>query len=409
MINRNIVIIGGGAAGMAAAISAYDHGEKDVVILEQYEHLGGILSQCIHSGFGLQTFKTELSGPEYADRFIEEIKKRNIEVKFRTRVLEVTKDHLVTYSNPNEGIVKVNAKAIIFATGSYERPSGHIAMNGNRVSGILTAGTAQRLLNIHGLLSGKRVVIIGSGDIGLIMARRLTLEGAKVLCVSEIMPYSNGLKRNMSQCLDDYNIPLYLSHTVKEVIGKDRVEKVVLIKVDENKAPIPGTEMEFECDTLLLSIGLLPQITLLQEAGAKFKGTRVEINDNFETSIPGIFVCGNSLHIHDIVDLVSIEGEEAGKNAVNYILKNYKHEQIPVINGKNVGYVLPNSISKYEHIVHLRFRVIKPLKNPKIVIKSNGEEIKRINAIALLPSIMQDVSVDIKDEYQDITVEAEGE
>ena len=410
MIKRNIVIIGGGAAGLAAAISAYDHGEKDILIIEQYEHLGGILGQCIHSGFGLQTFKEELTGPEYAYRFEQEVLKRHIEVKFYTRVIAVTNDHVLTYSNPSEGVVKISCGAIIFATGSYKRPSGHIAMCGDRVSGIITAGSAQRLLNINGGLVGKRVIIIGSGDIGLIMARRLTLEGAKVLAVCEIMPYSNGLNRNISQCLNDFNIPLYLSTTVKEVKGKSRVEKVILCKVDENKQMIPGSEIEMECDTLLLSIGLLPQITLLKEAGAKYIGTRVIVNEYLETSIPGIFACGNSLHIHDIVDLVSKEGALAGENAVRYINSSLPRcDLVPIIAGKNIGYVMPNFVNRVNETFINKFRVSKPLSNPTIILKANGQEIKRIKAIKLLPSIMQEVAIDMKEDYKEIIVEAEGE
>lgn len=410
MEKKNLVIIGGGAAGLASAISAYDHGEKDILILEQYEHLGGILNQCIHSGFGLQTFKEELTGPEYAYRFIEEVNKRNIEVKTCSRVLAVSKDKIITYSCANEGVIEIQAKAIIFATGSYERPAGHIAMSGSRVAGIVTAGTAQRLCNINGYLVGKKAVIIGSGDIGLIMARRLTLEGAKVLAVCEIMPYSNGLNRNISQCLNDFNIPLYLSTTVKEVIGKKRVEKVILSKVDENKQMIPGSEFEIECDTLVLSIGLLPQITLLKEAGAQTRGTRAVIDDHYQTSIPGIFIAGNSLHIHDIVDLVSNEGTQAAINAVSYINDSLKESnKIEVKAGKNIGYVIPNFANKTNKELVLKFRAFKPLSNPTIIVKADNVEIKRIKPIKLLPSIMQEVKINMLESYNEITIEAEGE
>ena len=317
MIKKQLVIIGGGAGGLAAAISAYDNGVKDILLLEREDHLGGILDQCIHNGFGLTTFKEELTGPEYADRFIKELKKRNIEYKLLTQVSKITKNKEVFYSNSGEGFFKVQADAIVLATGSYERTPGAIMVPGDRVAGIMTAGTAQKILNTTGQLVGKKIVILGSGDIGLIMARRLTLEGAKVICVAELMPFSNGLNRNIVQCLQDFNIPLYLSTTVSNVVGKNRVEKVELSSVDENLRIIPGTAREIECDCLILSVGLLPQTTLLEEmGGVKFERNRgPSVDNNFELQVPGFFTCGNCLHVHDLVDFVSQEGTAAGKSA----------------------------------------------------------------------------------------------
>ena len=320
MKNKQLVIIGGGSAGMAAAIKAYDEGVKDILILEKDSCLGGILNQCIHNGFGLTEFKEELSGPEYLSRFEEEVKKRGIEFKLHSLVTNITKDKVVTYTNSEEGIVEIKASAIIMATGCYERNAGAIQIPGDRPKGVITAGTAQKYLNIHGYLVGKRVVILGSGDIGLIMARRLTLEGAKVLCVCEIMPYSNGLQRNISQCLNDFNIPLYLSHSISKIVGRERVEKVIVSQVDDHFKFIPGTEMEFECDTLLLSIGLIPYISLLENINCPTSSTKgAMVYDNMETFVDGIFACGNCLHVHDVVDFVSEEGRNAGHGAALYL------------------------------------------------------------------------------------------
>ena len=398
MIKKELVIIGGGAAGLASAISAFDNGVKDILVIERDDHLGGILHQCIHNGFGLTRFKEELTGPEYANRFIEELKKRNINFVLNSQVISLTKDKIVTYSNATDGVVEVEAKAVILATGSYERTAGAIALNGDRVAGIMTAGTAQRYVNIHGYMVGKRVVILGSGDIGLIMARRLTLEGAKVLCVAEIMPYSNGLNRNIVQCLNDFDIPLKLSTTVKEVKGRNRVEKVVLAKVDENKKVIPGTEEEFDADTLVLSVGLIPYTTLLDNLPIHYgRNKGAIVNQNLETEIPGLFVCGNCLHVHDLVDFVSNEGDIAGKNAANYIKGNSgSTDYINVVAGANVGYVVPNTINLLEKdTTSIKFRVTHPLGMCKVVISQNDKFIKSIPKINMLPSIMENIALDI--------------
>ena len=391
MIKKDLVIIGGGAGGLAAAISAYDNGVKDILLLEREDHLGGILDQCIHNGFGLTTFKEELTGPEYADRFIKELKKRNIEYKLLTQVSKITKNKEVFYSNSQEGFVKVEAKAIILATGSYERTPGAIMVPGDRCSGVTTAGTAQKILNTTGYLVGKRIVILGSGDIGLIMARRLTLEGAKVICVAEIMPFSNGLNRNIVQCLQDFNIPLYLSTTVSNVIGKNRVEKVELSSVDENLKVIPGTQREIECDCLILSVGLLPQTTLLEEmGGVKFERNRgPSVDNNFELQIPGIFTCGNCLHVQ--------EGTAAGKSAAEYIVNNKEdNDRIPVTAGGLMGYVVPNFVSKSADELNFKFRVRKPTDKAFLYIKQGDRLLKKQVLTLLLPSIMVEGKVKLE-------------
>lgn len=321
MKHCDIVIIGGGPAGLAAAISAKENGIENILILERDRELGGILNQCIHNGFGLHTFKEELTGPEYAARFIDEARKMEIPYKLNTMVTNVTPDKIVTAMNREEGLFEIKAKSVILAMGCRERTRGALNIPGYRPAGIFTAGTAQRLVNMEGYLPGREVVILGSGDIGLIMARRMTLEGAKVKVVAEIMPYSGGLKRNIVQCLDDYNIPLKLSHTVVEIKGKERVEGVVLAQVDEDLQPIPGTETEYSCDTLLLSVGLIPENELSANAGVKIsKATSgAEVNESLETNIEGIFACGNVVHVHDLVDFVSEEAKAAGRNAANYV------------------------------------------------------------------------------------------
>ncbi|MCQ2802164.1 MAG: NAD(P)/FAD-dependent oxidoreductase [Bacilli bacterium] len=388
----SLVIIGGGSAGMAAAIEAKKNGVDDILILEKDNDLGGILNQCIHNGFGLTEFKEELSGPEYLSRFVKQVEELHIPYRLNSLVLNITKDKVVTYSNDKEGVVCLKAKAIIFATGCYERGAGAISLPGSRCSGIITAGVAQKYLNIHGYLAGKRVVILGSGDIGLIMARRLTLEGAKVLCVSEIMPYSNGLNRNIAQCLNDFNIPLYLSRSVSKVIGKNRVEKVILSQVDEKMQFIPGTEMEFECDTLLLSIGLIPYVSLLNNIDCEMSSTKgAKVNDYLETNIDGIFACGNCLHVHDVVDFVTDEGREAGRNAALYIkglIKN-SNDHITVTNGNGIGYVVPQKIENLDHeSLTFKFRVRKPVNNVRVVFKSNETEVASFIRPVLIPSEM---------------------
>ena len=409
MIKKDLVVVGGGAGGLSAALSAYKHGVKDILILEREDHLGGILHQCIHNGFGLTKFKEELTGPEYAYRHIKEVEELGIEYKLDTQVLNISKDKVVTFSNPIDGLVDVEAKAIVIATGSYERTPGAIMLPGDRVSGITTAGTAQKIVNITGYITGKRVVILGSGDIGLIMARRLTLEGAKVVCVAEIMPYSNGLQRNIVQCLNDYNIPLYLSTTVSNVIGKKRVEKVVLSKVDEKLQIIPNTEMEIECDCLVLSVGLIPQTKLLENLKVNFGNNRgARVDENLMTEIPGIFTCGNALHIHDLVDFVSEEGDIAGKGAAEYIAnKHYSGKHISFRNGDGVSYVVPNYVNvDAGNAINVKFRVRKPHKTAILRIKSGDNIILKRPLLGPVPSVMFNIplTIDKIKDFNDIEV-----
>jgi NADPH-dependent 2,4-dienoyl-CoA reductase/sulfur reductase-like enzyme len=388
----DLVIIGGGSAGLAAAMSAYDHGLRDILILEKDRFLGGILNQCIHPGFGLQEFKEQLTGPEYAERFIDYINERGIAYRLNTMVMSMTPDKVITYSNEEEGLRKVQAKAVILATGCYERNAGSIALPGDRPSGVITAGLAQRYLNIDGYLVGKKVFILGSGDIGLIMARRMTLEGAKVLGVAEIMPYSNGLNRNIVQCLVDYDIPLYLSHTVSRVIGKKKLEKIIISQVDEKFAPIPGTEKEFEVDTLLLSIGLIPSNELLDHLSIPTDKTRGAIVDqNLMTAFPGVFSCGNVLHVHDLVDFVSMEGKIAGKMAAKYVSMPDKEPRfVKVMPQPGIGYVVPQRIdlNHIEDDIALKFRVSKPINNVFIIVEQAGVVLKRAFHQVAIPSEM---------------------
>ena len=391
---RDLVIIGGGSAGMAAAIGAYNEGIKDILILEKGEFLGGILNQCIHNGFGLTEFKEELTGPEFASRFIEQVKEKGIEFKLHSFVTDISKDKVITYTSKEDGVVMVQAKAIVMAAGCYERNAGAIGIPGDRPAGVLTAGQAQLFLNEYGYMTGKKVFILGSGDIGLIMARRLTLEGAKVLGVAEICAWSNGLNRNMVQCLEDYGIPLYLSHTVSKVVGKGRLEKIVLSKVDDKMQPIPGTEKEFEVDTLILSIGLLPNNDLLNHLGIPTSRSRGSIvNDKLETCVPGIFSCGNVLHVHDLVDNVVEEAREAGKNAAIYLKGEEKKatSEIEVIAGDGIGYVVPGKVAIDESLesITFKFRVRKPSKNVYIQYEQNGNVIKKVLKTAIIPSEME--------------------
>ena len=318
---KDLVIIGGGPAGMSAAIAAYESGIKDIIILERDEHLGGILQQCIHNGFGLHKFGEELTGPEYAWRYEERVKELGIECKLNTMVLDVSRDKVVTATNAQDGIFQIQAKAVILAMGCRERSKGALNIPGSRPSGLFSAGTAQKYVNMKGYLPGKNIVILGSGDIGLIMARRMTLEGAKVHAVCELMPYSGGLARNIEQCLNDFGIPLKLSHTVIQIHGKERVEGVTIAQVDEKRKPIPGTEEFIACDTVLFSVGLIPENELTQNAGISLSPVTngAVVDQDRQTSVEGIFSCGNVLHVHDLVDYVSDEAEIAGKAAVDYI------------------------------------------------------------------------------------------
>ena len=392
----DLLIIGGGSAGMAAAIQAKKEGIDRILILEKSEVLGGILNQCIHNGFGLTEFKEELTGPEYLSRFVQQVEDLKIPYKLNTLVTDISLDKVVTFTNASDGITHLQAKAIIMATGCYERGAGAIQIPGDRCAGIITAGTAQKYLNIHGYLCGKRIVILGSGDIGLIMARRLTLEGAKVICVSEIMPYSNGLNRNIAQCLDDYHIPLYLSRSVSQVIGKQRLEKVVLSAVDEKMKFIPGTEMEIECDTLILSVGLIPYLSLLNNIGCPISSTKGPlVNEHLETKIEGIFSCGNCLHVHDVVDFVTDEGRLAGHGAALYLQQLLPHDaDIPVMAGEGISYVLPQSIKSDNHEdVVLKFRVRKPIQDIYIIVENSGVLLSKTFKPVLIPSEMAMIKI----------------
>ena len=397
----NLVVIGGGAAGLAAALEAHNNGIEDILILEKEPCLGGILQQCIHNGFGLHTFKEQLAGPEYAQRFIDKVLETPIQYKLNSYVVSITKDKDIYYSNDQEGFTHIKARSIVMATGCVERTPGQINLEGDRVAGVLTAGQAQKYLNMDGYLVGKKVFILGSGDIGLIMARRMTLEGAKVMGVAELMPYSNGLSRNIAQCLNDFDIPLYLSHTVKQVIGKDHVEKVVIAQVDERFNYVPDSEMIFDVDTLILSVGLIPYNIILEDIGTKMSSTRgAYVDENYQTSIEGIFACGNALHVHDLVDFVSEESVQAGKAAAKY-LKGELDNTSPVTltkNGNGISYIVPQEyrLNNIEDKIAFKFRVRKPYHNAKVVIKADDQVIKTLVKPHMLPAEMETIKLDKK-------------
>lgn len=401
MLHYDIVVIGGGPAGLAAAIEARKNGAKNILIIERDRELGGILQQCIHNGFGLHTFKEELTGPEYAERFIKELITMGIEYKLDTMVIEISSDKAITAMNSTEGMLHIQAKAIILAMGCRERTRGAVRIPGTRPAGVLTAGTAQRFVNIEGYMIGKRVVILGSGDIGLIMARRLTLEGADVLAVAELMPYSGGLTRNIVQCLEDFDIPLYLSHTVVSIEGNDRVKAVTIAQVDKNLKPIKGTEKRFECDTLLLSVGLIPENELTKSAGIELDNVTGGpiVNEAMETSVEGIFACGNVVHVHDLVDWVTEESKRAGRSAAKYIAgkieRNCRTIKVKGING--VRYVVPHQIrlDNAERTVELMMRVDNIYKDIKLVIKSDGEVIKEVKRSHAAPGEMENIKLDL--------------
>lgn len=426
MENYEIVIIGGGPAGLAAAVSAKESGVDRILILERDRELGGILNQCIHNGFGLHTFQEELTGPEYAARFMERVKELKIEYRLNTMVMDIRPDKRVTAMNSRDGMFEIRAEAVILAMGCRERARGALNIPGYRPAGIFSAGTAQRLVNMEGYLPGREVVILGSGDIGLIMARRMTLEGARVKAVAELMPYSSGLKRNIVQCLDDYGIPLKLQHTVVDISGKERVEGVTLAKVDAHQRPIPGTEEFYACDTLLLSVGLIPENELSGAMGVEINPVTSgpEVNESLETSIEGVFACGNVLHVHDLVDYVSQEAETAGKCAAAYVKrkgrmaaesgsgKSGKDESnsgksdgrecaqepdaahgIPVLAADGVRYTVPGTIrpDRMEETLTVRFRVGSIFRNCYISVYFGEERVLHKKRPMLAPGEMESV------------------
>ena len=421
MKEYDIVIIGGGPAGLAAAAAAKDNGTHSILILERDRELGGILNQCIHNGFGLHTFKEELTGPEYAARFEEQVYERNIEYKLNTMVMDISPDKVVTAMNREEGLFELKAKAVILAMGCRERSRGALNIPGYRPAGIFSAGTAQRLVNMEGFLPGREVVILGSGDIGLIMARRMTLEGAHVQVVAELMPYSGGLKRNIVQCLNDYDIPLKLSHTVVEIRGKERLEGITLAAVDEKGRPIPGTEEDYACDTLLLSVGLIPENELSGSMGVEMNRitSGPVVNESLETSIEGVFACGNVLHVHDLVDFASEEAAAAGRNAARYV-KGERQEtsgreiRLNAVDG--VRYTVPCTVNpeRMEDTQVVRFRVGNVYKNCYIGVYFDDERVLHRKRPVMAPGEMEEIKLEkekllLYPELKNITIRIEEE
>lgn len=399
-MKTEIAIIGGGPAGLAAAVAAREAGVQDILIIERDNELGGILNQCIHNGFGLHTFKEELTGPEYAGRYIEKVKEMEIPYLLHTIVVDVSRDKVVTVMNKEQGLFQIEAKAVILAMGCRERSRGALNIPGYRPAGIYSAGTAQRLVNMEGFMPGREVVILGSGDIGLIMARRMTLEGAKVKVVSELMPYSGGLKRNIVQCLDDYGIPLKLSHTVVDIKGKERLEGVTLAEVDQKGKPISGTEEFYSCDTLLLSVGLIPENEISGGMGVEMNPVTSgpKVNESLETNIEGVFACGNVLHVHDLVDFVSEEAASAGKNAAAYVregdrLENEKEIVLNPVEG--VRYTVPGTIcvNRMDEKLTVRFRVGGVFKNCYVSAYFDEERVIHRKRQVVAPGEMEQIQL----------------
>lgn len=392
-----LIVIGGGPAGLAAAYAAWNKGLRKIAVIERDKELGGILNQCIHNGFGLHYFKEQLTGPEYAQRFSDMVKSTGVEIFLDTMVLQVTNDKKVHVVSSSEGYRILEAKSIVLAMGCRERTRGAISIPGTRPAGVLTAGAAQRYVNIEGYMVGKRVVILGSGDIGLIMARRMTLEGAKVLACVEVMPYSGGLQRNIVQCLEDFNIPLYLSHTITDIKGKARVEQVVVSEVDENRRPIPGTEMTFDCDTVLLSVGLIPENELTRDAGIEMdaRTNGAVVLENRETSTEGVFACGNALHVHDLVDFVTAESMAAGEAAADYVQngERSRSDVINVVTDSNIGYTVPQKFRSDSDKVEFYFRVRRVFKNSKINVTCGDSLIASFKREHMAPGEMENIKI----------------
>ena len=396
------VIIGGGSAGLAAAVTMKQNGIDDILVIEKDREPGGILQQCIHNGFGLQTFKEQLSGPAYAERFIDQAEELGVKILLNTMVTHLSNDRVIEYVNPEEGCVRIQADAVILAVGCYERSRGALAIPGERPAGVFTAGQAQRYLNIEGYLVGKKVFILGSGDIGLIMARRMTLEGAKVYGVAELMPYSNGLPRNIQQCLNDFNIPLYLSHTVTHIYGKDRLERIELSAVDENRKPIPGSEQYFDVDTLLLSVGLIPENHLAEEAGVQLdpRTRGPVVDEDYMTNVEGIFSCGNGLHVHDLVDFVTLQAQRAAAGAVRYLKEGQKTKpSVKAEPGNGIGYVVPAVIHPGEvsGTKEFFFRIKAPVDKAVVRAVCGGRVIRQRNRTKMVPSEMERITLTEKE------------